>query len=343
MKCLVEELLTKLMQACGLGNITSDIESVSGGFLHRMYKVQTESGTYAVKHLNAEIMKRPAARENFARAERIEAMLEENGVPIVPALVFGGKKMQNVEGQFFYVFRWQNGRITDWNGISEKQCYEAGNILGRIHSIESREMEPQEAEASRTDWQQYIRRAGEDASSITTLLEESESLCVYAESERNRALASLPPYLCISNEDMDPKNIMWDKGEPWVIDLECLDYGNPASHAMQLSLQWSGITTCQLDFNKMLAFWDGYLAAYDNRFRDYEDIFGVAYSWVDWLKYNIERALGNCMDETERETGISEVKNTLQRIAYIKEQEPGIKAALHRKFGDVAILQEPVE
>lgn len=48
----IEELLSELMLTCGLGLIISSVEAVSGGFLHRMYRVVTECGTYAVKYLN---------------------------------------------------------------------------------------------------------------------------------------------------------------------------------------------------------------------------------------------------------------------------------------------------
>ena len=64
----IETLLRKLVSVCGLGKIIANVESVSGGFMHRMYKVTTDSGVFAVKHLNAEIMKRPGAHENYARA-----------------------------------------------------------------------------------------------------------------------------------------------------------------------------------------------------------------------------------------------------------------------------------
>lgn len=328
----IEELLVRLMKECGLGEIVADVESVSGGFMHRMYKVATDSGIYAVKHLNAEIMKRPDAHENYARAEKIEGILEKSDIPIVPAFVFGGRKMQNIDGQFFYVFKWQSGRIADWNHISNEECYRAGNILGRIHAIEPKNIERQSPELIHIDWHGYRQKAKENDSKIAFLLEENEELLVYAERELNRARASLPTMLCISNEDMDPKNIMWDNGNPWVIDLECLDYGNPISHAMQLALQWSGIVTCEMDIEKMVAFFDGYLKAYDNCFRGYSDIVGVAYTWVEWLEYNIQRALGNCIDEAERELGISEVRNTINRIAYIHKMEPQIKAALNTRL-----------
>ena len=172
---------------------------------------------------------------------------------------------------------------------------------------------------------------------MASLLEENTELLIYMESELNKARASLPPVLCLSNEDMDPKNIMWDNGIPWMIDLECLDYGNPISHVMQLALQWSGIVTCEMDVDRMIAFFDGYLEAYDNCFRGYSDVVGVAYTWVEWLEYNIQRALGKCMDSAERELGISEVRNTMDRMKYIHKTTPQIKEALDTRLRETSV------
>ena len=117
-----------------------------------------------------------------------------------------------------------------------------------------------------------------------------------------------------------------------MIDLECLDYGNPVSHVLQLSLQWSGITTCTLDLDKTGAFFDGYLETWDNGFRDYSSVLGLAYTWIEWLEYNITRALGRCQDEKEREMGIAEVRNTISRIRYIREKEDEIRMMLDHLF-----------
>lgn len=335
----IETLLMKLVSMCGLGKIIADVESVSGGFMHRMYKVTTDSGVFAVKHLNAEIMKRPGVHENYARAEKIEKILENNDIPIVPAMVFGGNKMKKVDGQFFYVFRWQNGSITDWDHISNEMCYQAGNILGRVHAIEPKNVACQPLETSHTDWRGYVLKAKEENSAVASLLEDNEELLVYAENELNKARASLPAVLCLSNEDMDPKNIMWDNGIPWMIDLECLDYGNPISHVMQLALQWSGIVSGKMDVDKMIAFFDGYLEAYDNCFRGYSDVVGVAYTWIEWLEYNIQRALGSCMDEAERQLGIAEVRNTVDRIKDIRNTMPQIKEALDSRLQKIEATQ----
>ncbi len=145
-KVETKDLIISLFKNLGLGEVSTPIENVSGGFMHRMYKV-TVGGTgmagneaggksFAVKHLNPEIMKRPRVFANYERAERLEGVLEKAGIPIVPALCFDGKKMQELGGNYFYIFDWHNANVTDWNNISEEQCCLAGNTLGRIHALD---------------------------------------------------------------------------------------------------------------------------------------------------------------------------------------------------------------
>ena len=323
-------LIENLFEDLGLGKISFPITSVSGGFMHRMYKVCTENHTYAVKLLNPEIMKRSAAMSNYEKAERLEAILESADIPIVPALIFDEKKMQEFQGNYFYIFDWHEGSITDWNNITAEQCWKAGNIQGRIHAIETGRNEQTEStapELSAIDCKEYLTKAAGHGE-VESLLKENLSLLDYAQTELNKARQSLPNITTIIDEDMDPKNVMWKNGEPVVIDLECLDYGNPVSSAIQLSLQWSGITLCNFDVEKQKAFFQGYLKAYDNGFRDYKSVFGLTYTWIEWLEYNIQRALGASQDKAEQEMGLAEVKNTINRIKYIREMEDKIKSNL---------------
>jgi hypothetical protein len=222
----------------------------------------------------------------------------------------------------------------------DEQCFLAGNTLGRIHSIgfdlEEVGAEKNTPELCHIDWKTYADQATESRSEIASLLQQNLELLDYAQNQLNNSRQLLPEITCISDEDMDPKNVMWEKGKPLVIDLECLDYGNPASHALQLALQWSGITTCNLKLNLLKSFFAGYHKAYDNGFHDYTKIFGLAYTWIEWLEYNITRALGQCQDAGEQETGISEVRNTVNRIRYIREQEDLIRHLLESLPGSDA-------
>ena len=60
----INTLIYNLINKLNLGNIIDEPVRVMGGLLNRMYKVNTTSGIYAVKHLNPEVMKRKNAKEN---------------------------------------------------------------------------------------------------------------------------------------------------------------------------------------------------------------------------------------------------------------------------------------
>ena len=326
----IEKTIARLFEAAGLGIILPPVIPVSGGYMHRMYRVNTPERSYAVKHLNPEIMKRPNVMDNYRKAETLEQIIEDAGIPVVAALTLNGQKMQKVANEYFYVFRWQNGSITDWNNITPDQCRQAGTIQARIHALQPRYTAPVIPELSTIKWAEYIAEADRQNSVIAPLLKENEQLLNDAQEALNAARLALPAMECITNEDMDPKNVMWDEGKPVMIDLECLDYGNPVSHVLQLSLQWSGITTCTLDLAKTKAFFDGYLETWDNGFRNYGSVVGLAYTWIEWMEYNITRALGQCQDEEEQAMGVSEVRNTINRIRYIREKEDQIRNLLDR-------------
>ena len=133
----------------------------------------------------------------------------------------------------------------------------------------------------------------------------------------------------ISNDDMDPKNIMWHEGNAYVIDLECLGYSNPISSCLDLSLQWAGTVNERFNKDNLEAFFKGYLSVYDNGFRSYDELFGIAYTWIDWLEYNIKRALAIVStDIDEIKVGESETENTINRIKYLSSIEPDISSVL---------------
>ena len=330
---MTEETISKLFDLIGLGKVLSPVVPVSGGLMHRMFRVTASGQVYAVKLLNPEIMKRPDAMQNYRRAESLEKVLEDTGIPIVPALSFNGQKMLESDGEYFYIFRWQDGGITDPNSITAGQCRQAGNILGRIHALQLSQVQRPAPVPGAADWPGYAAEAVRQHSAIAPVLKENETLLSYAQDALNRARQALPGMECITDGDMDPKNVMWNHGKPVVIDLECLDYGNTVSDALQLSLQWAGITACRLDPALLKAFFEGYLDACDNGFRDYGNVLGLAYTWTEWLEYNITRALGPCRDGYERETGGAEVRNTIRILQYLRGHEEMLRHSLEHLFG----------
>lgn len=76
---MIESIIVKLFNESGLGLIDQPITSVSGGFMHRMYKVHANDKYYAVKHLNPGVMARESAADNFTERILWNQLLKRKG------------------------------------------------------------------------------------------------------------------------------------------------------------------------------------------------------------------------------------------------------------------------
>ncbi len=317
-----------------LGTLVTPVTGVPGGFQHRMYRLDTTTGSYACKLLNPEILARPGAVDNFDTAERLETILTLAGLPVVAALSFNGKKRQILDGAQFYLFPWVDGRSVLGSSITTAHCEAAAALLARMHNLD-----PQPADESFTayyptlctDWEAYVPQAEAACPELSAELVESLPLLRLAEEKQNRAITALPDVLCISNGDMDPKNVLWTGDTPHLIDLECLDRDNPATHAVQLAFQWSGIDTGNLDTGKVTAFLRTYIrkASWLQAPVDWPALLGLGYSWTDWADYNLRRALGLCTsDPAERQMGIEQFLLAVRCIQTLHQAEPTLTKVL---------------
>ena len=124
--------LENLMTAMNLGNILKSPVRVHGGLLHKMYHVTTSDGEFAVKALNPEIMKRPYALTNMINSEKI-ARAFAGVIPLVCAIETGGKQVQHIEGEYYFVFPWLEGASVFGKDITTRHCETIGRILGKMH------------------------------------------------------------------------------------------------------------------------------------------------------------------------------------------------------------------
>ena len=156
-KAVERELLARICDVLGLGALQEEPQRLTGGFLHKMYSLFTDQGRYAVKLLNPFIMQRETAMGNYRTAEHFEAVLEKADLPILPALVFNGKKMQEMNGQYFYVFDWFNGKALKPCEITRFHAEQIGRTLAGIHALEKIEScEP--ADELHIDWAGYTQQ-----------------------------------------------------------------------------------------------------------------------------------------------------------------------------------------
>ena len=303
----------------GLGGLLREPERVSGGYMHRMYRLDTESGSYALKLLNPEIMKRPDARANYARAERLEKQLQA-ALPVVSALEFGGEKMQHMEGRDFYLFPWVEGKALAPAEVTPDHCAIMGDLLAIQHSLPC-EASPGPCEAQPIDWRGLLAEArARRSAEMIRLLENNIALLEETEQQRVQAASVLTPQVCISNGDMDVKNVLWQDGRPLIIDLECLDYGHPEREMLMLALMWAGWETGCWKRDNLRAFVDAYVARRGKPENDILTLYDSMDTWPAWLEYNVKRAIGlEAQDGEEQQLGQKQAAFAMERILFSRE------------------------
>ncbi len=298
---------------------------VTGGFMHRMFKVVTEKGVYVVKLLNPNIMKRPTARGNYQIADDIEEILKKNNIPAVYALKFNGSKMQEIDNQYFYIFDWYDGKSVNDDEITVFHCNKIGEVLAKIHNIDLKN-ETFERNEIHIDWQKYVELARDMDSPIYDIIKDNVDLFNDSMSKGNVAFKKMPSVKAICHNDMDSKNVLWLGDAFKLIDLECLGYSNPYLELFELALCWSGYENCNINFELFNAFFKAY---FENTNLDTNIDWEIMYygncGRLEWLEYNIRRALLiECDTAEEQQLGISEVKETVEHIIYYDKMKDRI-------------------
>lgn len=310
------KLLEKICQQCHLGALQCQPLKLKGGFLHTMYSLFTTKGRYAVKLLNPYIMQRETAMGNYRMAEKLELMLEKKGIPIIPALAFENKKMQNIEGQFFYLYEWYDGKALKDEEIKEIHCQKIGNLLAQIHGLDRHEDVSSKRGEMHIDWDFYIEQFSTKNQELHRLLAENRSLLYESQNNGNMANKKLPPVVSVCHNDMDSKNVLWAGTDCRIIDLECLGYSSPFIELYELALCWSGYEKCHIDYNLFRCFLLAYAEAGGSLPTDWESIYWCNNGRLEWLEYNVKRSLGIECSPEEIELGISQVKETIAHVVY---------------------------
>ena len=315
-----EHTLAELCRRYALGEPTAALEPVKGGLLHRVYRLQTTQGRFAVKVLNPAVMQYPNVRENFRRSEEIASAVAAASLPAVPALRCAGEVIHDLGQTSAMVFPWIDGHALPSASTSPAQAQQIGGLLGRIHALPFRVEglpfpepagPPEDDEAA---WAMLAEEAKQKQSAwageVRRLLPQIESWLRSSE-EARRALGDR---WVISHGDLDQKNVLWpDEHTPWLIDWEAAGYVQPAVEAVCGALDWGGQAAGALDPTVFQAYLDGYrrevlLTSQEIR----HGLQAYCGNWCGWLKFNMQRSLGLATSDPEEQAlGTRETFGTL--------------------------------
>ena len=315
---LPEGVAAALCVRYNLGEPTAEPVPVTGGLIHRLYRVETTTGTYAVKRLNPEIMRYENIYDNLRRSEAIAAEFAAAQIPAVLALDAPGGTVQDVAESTVIVYPWCQGVVLPKSAASPEEAFQIGSLLGRMHALDLAFETPLETLLMREPmaeepWTALVRRGQEQQAEWASAVEAALPDLYAWDKERIAADAAVPQGLVLSHCDLDQKNVIWqDSRTPFLIDWESAGLTHPSGEILGAALDWSGQSAGPPSRSAFTAVLAGYrqhcefgpnLALPLMR--------GRLGGWIDWLGASMNRSLDSSATSGERALGVREMRETL--------------------------------
>lgn len=309
---------------------------ITGGFLHKMYDVFTESGRYAIKALNPNIMERKEAYNNYIMSERIASKLSAI-IKVSCANCYNEGYIQEVDGQFYLIYDFIDGKSLKQCEITPMHAYKIGAVVANIHNTDFSELNivnDNISEKQVFNWSSYLVQGQKSRMEWHDLLKENTDRLSSLVDKMNDAKAILSDNEIICHGDLDPKNVLWDNDNPIIIDWESSWYSNPYHDFLETALYWSQNPDMSVKYDVFSAFFNGYTSIRAMQSVDWQTVLYSGYSAkLGWLEYNLKRSLGiECADEAEQKLGMEQAVYTLNEILNYEKHNEEIIQYLHIKL-----------
>ncbi len=330
-----EKFFKDVCRLSRLGELRGRPTVVTGGFMHDMYRIETDSGTYAIKLLNPQIMNRPEALQNFIDSEEI-ANLAAKRIPALAAHILDGDAVQTLGCQSYLVFDWVEGASLSPYEIQPFHCQQIGEILATLHGLEDTTAlvsHEEVGEEQAIDWGLYLHKGIEQGAEWVEHLQKTVDDLYSWHRQAIQSSNSLASKRVISHRDLDSKNVLWHDDRPLVIDWESAGSIHPMQDLVETALNWSRDEAGLVNRTKFFSC----IRAYEQK-RGRSDVDWQRILWhgylgkLNWLEYNLKRSLQiESASSADRAKGTSQVLLTIDDLHTYDAQIPRLLTWLRQE------------
>jgi len=310
--------LIYLLQLLNLGLHKSEPAEVPGGLLHKMWRIETSQGIYAIKELSRDIdLAKLEIIDNYNLTEKIASRFIEKGIPAICALSHNKQYLQIIDDTGYLIYPWVDAKAK--LEVSENHAIKIAKTLAKIHQID--------LDIPELDQPVFDIHSNDKIRALigkTNDLQNNLDLLLQINDEYKAAVTVLKSQSVVSHADLDPKNVLWNENDdPILIDWEAARKINPTYEIINAALDWSGISN-KFDiniFNHMLAAYRSAGGIIDDHLLN-SAFYGALGNWINWLVYNIKRSLDdNNIDQ--HKLGTEQIHVALCTILNIHKIIPG--------------------
>lgn len=179
---------------------------VHGGFANRMYRLDTDQGSFAVKELNLVDRRWTYRVEDVFRFERAAFA---SGIPMPEPISAGHRTL---------VHRWVEGEKVPEAPVSAAYAFEIGELLARLHALDVAWTHVPIEDPTPGDWSELAARAAATgqpwADELASHLETFLAISHFVDT------CERPGPAVLTHRDVQPWNLLALEGRPVVLDWE---------------------------------------------------------------------------------------------------------------------------
>lgn len=328
----------RLCELFDLSNPQGKLSRVSGGFHHRVWRLDTRGGRYAIKQFADDVDIGDAATCARLNATEVTARdFASRGIPALASLSRKGKHLQVIDGVGYFVFPWTDWKARDRNAIDQYHAETVAGILAKMHRADihvSGLSEPATWPLTADRLTDLLALAQQrNVREAASMLERMDDILAVVERQHS-AKSILVQKKTVSHGDLDHKNVLWsDSGEPLLIDWESARPINPTYELLTEALDWSGITAHfdHRPFEHFLSVYtkSGGVIALERIPAAFDAILGA---WVNWMLYNVGRAAG-INDLRQRAIGTEQIDLAVSALLRLERDMPRLQN-IARKYAN---------
>lgn len=306
------EIAKQICELYKIGNLVNEVVPIMGGLTHRMWKIVTNSGSYAVKELNNDIANKTHVIEELELSEVIANKMYRVGIPVAKALSISGTFVQKIEGITVITYDFVSGKTLSTSPAFPDQCFNIGKIIGNIHTSQVSQANLQTgipAVISSEHWNESIALFKKRYPDTNLDFDKLDRV----KNDIGSAVEHLRSNLVIGHGDIDQKNVIWKDGQtPIIIDWESVSMTNPNLEIVDAALNWAGLVSGTIQIECMKAVMDGYKSVGLKLNLASKDILNSCIlKWMSWLDANLRK---------EDDSAFLQVTNTVRSISLIVEK-----------------------
>lgn len=291
----------------GLGAVRS-AAPVPGGLSNDLWRVETDTGRYAVKVMRTNVGA-PDFRANVEAAYAVERAAFDAGVPCPEPVPVGDRCLADVGGELVRVHRWVDGRPA----VSAERLEDAGALAARIHGVADHVEAPLDDEPWDADgWAGLAEHPDLPTDLASRLRRHAGDLAAL---EAATAAPGLHVAVTGTHGDLDPKNTLVVDDTLLALDWDAAGPRSVAREAVAVGLDWS---TDPAGFARVLASY----AASGGSVPAEAWVFG---GWVaatgGWLVHNASTRIDTPL-------GVAETTLALDRLLRLRASLPELVAVL---------------